>query len=291
VQISNRIHALKIPFSIPLTPDTLLARFVYVYLIYGNEDIILIDTGVAGSEKIIFAYLEKTGRSRDDIATVLLTHAHPDHIGAAAAIQAETGACFAAHAAARAWVEDVAKQAAERPVPGFSSLVGGPVRIDLALGDGDVLRLDEHSDLQVLHTPGHSAGSVCFRFPPEAALFCGDAMLRDGDMPVYDDALACARSLRKLAHSEPVDLLLSSWSDPLIHPHLHHEITGALDYLQRIHAAVRSAGDYGEPMALCAHVIQALGLPKHMANPLVARALLSHQALSAYADIRDIGEK
>ena len=48
MQISNHVHALKIPFQIPVAEDNFLDRFVYVYIILGDR-ICLVDSGVSGA--------------------------------------------------------------------------------------------------------------------------------------------------------------------------------------------------------------------------------------------------
>ena len=73
MQITDHIHALKIPFQITDPSGQKIPRFVYAFLIYG-EKICLIDSGVAGSEKIILDYLKRTGRSP---AGDLQAHPHP----------------------------------------------------------------------------------------------------------------------------------------------------------------------------------------------------------------------
>ncbi len=90
MQITKRIHAIKIPFQIAIGPGKNVDRFVYVYLIY-SKNIVLIDSGVATSENMIFDYIRNTGRNPEDISLILLTHSHPDHIGAAYEIQRMTG--------------------------------------------------------------------------------------------------------------------------------------------------------------------------------------------------------
>ncbi|HEY9827804.1 MAG TPA: MBL fold metallo-hydrolase, partial [Stenomitos sp.] len=102
MQITDHIHALKIPFTVP-TPAGPVERFVFVYLVFG-EQTTLIDSGVAGSETLILSYLERLGRG-ERIDRLILTHSHPDHIGAARAIQAITGCRVVAGAAERAWIE------------------------------------------------------------------------------------------------------------------------------------------------------------------------------------------
>jgi glyoxylase-like metal-dependent hydrolase (beta-lactamase superfamily II) len=131
MQVTPAIHALRHPFQVPVAPGIVLDRFVNSYLIVG-ETITLIDTGVASCETRIFEYIRSIGRDPSEISLVILTHSHPDHIGAARAIREATGCSVAAHPAERAWIEDVERQNRERPVPGFATLVGGPVPLEVS---------------------------------------------------------------------------------------------------------------------------------------------------------------
>ena len=163
------------PFQITGPDGRRIDRFVYAYLIYGDE-ICLIDSGVAHCQRIIIDYLQATGRSPRDITRLILTHSHPDHIGSAAAIKGMTGCTVYAHALERAWIEDINLQAKERPVPGFFALVGGSVTVDKTLQEGDVLHLEGDLTLQVLHTPGHSPGSISLLLVEDGALMTSDAV-------------------------------------------------------------------------------------------------------------------
>ncbi|NTV28444.1 MAG: MBL fold metallo-hydrolase, partial [Methanothrix sp.] len=212
MQITDHVHTLKIPFQITDPSGQKIDRFVYAYLIYGQK-IYLIDSGVASSERIIMDYLKATGRSPQEISKLILTHAHPDHIGAAAAIKRISGCTVAAHAAEKAWIEDVDLQAKERPVPGFRSLVGGSAQVDRTLQDGDVLHLESGLTLQILHTPGHSPGSISLWLAEDGALFSADAIPIAGDMPIYQDILASVRSIEKLASIPEIKLLLAAWDE------------------------------------------------------------------------------
>ena len=78
MQVTEHIHALRIPFSLPDPSGGKIPRFVYVYLIYG-EKICLVDSGVACSAPMIFDYLQKTGRSPKDISYLILTHLSRSH--------------------------------------------------------------------------------------------------------------------------------------------------------------------------------------------------------------------
>ena len=279
MQITPSIHAIRHSFRIPVAPGIALDRFVYSYLIYG-EMITLIDTGVAGCEKQIFEYIRSTGRNPSEIALIILTHSHPDHIGSAQAIQRATGCSIAAHRAERAWIEDVELQNRERPVPGFATLVGGPVPVDHELVDGDTVEPDETrtGEMRVLFTPGHSAGSISLYLHNEGALFCGDAVPVFGELPVYDDVLLSVRSVKKLKALRGIRVLLSAWDEPRRGDDAYRQMDLALDYLRKVHEAVLiSAGD-GVPdlMELTGKAAAVLGLPPQAVTPLLARTFAAN---------------
>lgn len=280
MKIADHIHALKIPFQIDDPSGKRIDRFVYVFLIYG-ERICLVDSGVAGSERIIFQYLKDTGRSPQEISMLILTHAHPDHIGSAAAIKRITGCTVAAHASERAWIEDVALQAKERPVPGFCDLVGGSVEVDRVLGEGDQLIMDGGPDLRVLHTPGHSSGSISLWMAEEGALITADAIPIAGGMPIYQDILASVRSVQRLVSVPGIKLLLAAWDEPRHGEQAYRIMNEGLRYLQRIHSSVLRTAT-ADPalveqdfMQLCWKVLAELGLAPALANPLVAASFLA----------------
>ena len=279
MQITPAIHALRHPFQVPVAPGIALDRFVYSYLIAG-ETITLIDTGVAGCETRIFDYIRSIGRDPAEISLIILTHSHPDHIGAARAIREETGCSIAAHPAERAWIEDVELQNRERPVPGFATLVDGPVPIDYELDRGDTIDIDgtREYELQVLHTPGHSAGSIALFLESEGALFSGDVIPVAGDLPVYDDVTASGESIRLLRSLRGIRVLLAAWDEPRYGDAAYRQMDLALDYLRKIHAAVITAAGDGspDPMELTRKTVALLGLPPQAVNPLLARTFAAN---------------
>ena len=271
-----------------VAPGIALDRFVYSYLVYG-ETITLIDTGVAGCERQIFDYIRSTGRDPSEIALIVLTHSHPDHIGAARAIRQATGCSIAAHPAERAWIEDVELQNRERPVPGFATLVGGPVQVDFELVDGDSIEPDETraGEMQVFHTPGHSAGSISLFMHSEGALFSGDAVPVAGDLPVYDDALASVQSVKRLRGLAGIRVLLPAWDEPEKGDAAYRQMDRALQYLRKIHEAVLAcAGDGSpDPMELTRSVAGHLGLPPQAVNPLLARTFAANLRARDHRDL------
>ena len=177
-------------------------------------------------------------------------------------------------------------QAKERPVPGFRSLVGGSVQVDRTLQDGDVLHLESGLTLQVLHTPGHSPGSISLWLAEDGALFSGDAVPIAGDMPIYQDILESVRSIEKLASIPEIKLLLAAWDEPRSGSEAYRIMDEGLQYLQRIHSSVlkvAGANPRHQSHGAMPATLEQLGLPQIMANPLVAA---SFQA-SLREEVRD----
>lgn len=273
MQIAKHIHSLKIPFHVTDPSGQRIQRFVYVHLII-CEGICLIDSGVASSEEIIRDYLEKIGREPEEISLLVLTHSHPDHIGAAKAVKEMTGCTVAAHAAERSWIEDTDLQARERPVPGFKSLVRGSVKVDRLLPDGEIIDLGDGLKMRAIHTPGHSSGSISLWLSEDGALFTADAVPIPGDMPIFDDIAASSQSIQRLRSVPGIDVLLSAWDEPRRGMEVHNTLDRGQKYLQSIQGAVLRSADpesLRDPMKLCRRAVLELGLPEAMANPLVAR--------------------
>jgi glyoxylase-like metal-dependent hydrolase (beta-lactamase superfamily II) len=282
MQVTHSINAIRHTFRIPLGSGLALDRFVYSYIVFGDT-ITLIDTGVSGSEKEIFNTIRSAGRDPSEIALVILTHSHPDHIGAARAIRQVTGCSIAAHPAERAWIEDVDLQNRERTVPGFAALVGGSVTVDHELLGGDTIESDDTqgNEILVLHTPGHSKGSISLFLHSEGALFCGDAVPVAGDLPIYEDAAASVQSVKRLRELKGIRVILSSWEEPRTGDAAYQQMDKALDYLQKIHTAIlTSAGDGSDDlMVITQKTAASLLLPPQTITPLLARTVAAHRHL------------
>lgn len=288
MQITPAIHAIRHSFKVPVAPDIAINRFVYSYILTG-ETITLIDTGVAGCEHAIFADIRSIGRDPGDISLILLTHSHPDHIGAAKTIREKTGCSVMAHPAERGWIEDVDRQNRERPVPGFSTLVGGSVPLDHEIVEGDVIDPDgtEEYEILVYHTPGHSPGSISLLLQGEGALFCGDAVPVRGDLPVYDNVQQSIQSIRKLKTIQGIRHLLSSWDEPRNGDEIYRQMDNALDYLRDIRKIVLAEARDGtsDLMELTRKTAFVLGLPPGSANPLLARTIEAHLRADDLTDL------
>ncbi len=271
MEITKNVHAIKIPFQVKTEIGT-LDRFVYSYLVTG-EQVCLIDSGVVASEGVIFDYMEKVGLKPEDISLMILTHSHPDHIGSAKSIKEKSGCQVAAHAGERSWIEDVELQAKERPVPNFHLLVEGPVDVDIALEEGETVELGKNINLKVIHTPGHSKGSISLLIEEEGVIITGDAVPLKGDLPIYEDVETSVKSIKKLKSIHGIEVLLAAWDDPKNGEEAYHVMDEALDYLQSIHESVvkiSQTDKSADPMEFCKMVLKDLGIPEVAANPIVA---------------------
>lgn len=150
---------------------------------------LLLDPGVQ-AERILAAVEEL----RLSIDCIVLTHAHIDHCSGLAAVRAASKAPFAAYD-----TSDTPPSAKPQPVlPGLTFIPHLlPFPPDRKLKEGDAVRVDD-LHLTVLHTPGHSADSLCLW--GHGAVFTGDTLFKGkigatlpGLLPGYDH--------RQLLHS------------------------------------------------------------------------------------------
>jgi hydroxyacylglutathione hydrolase len=128
-----------------------------------------------------------------ELRYIVSTHRHWDHIGDNAEAVIATGATLAVHRADRRGLEEPDARAAPFPIP--------PSVPALDLAEGSRIRFGD-VDLSVLHTPGHTEGSVCLYSADERVLITGDTLFAGGwgrtDLPGGDVA-ALVESLSRLA--------------------------------------------------------------------------------------------
>ncbi len=133
-------------------------------------------------------------RHRLDITRLILTHHHSDHLNAAAAVKARTGAKILAH-------------------PGTRPFLQGAVSLDGTLADGEGFPFGD-AEVRVMHTPGHTPGGLCL-VVAGTWLVTGDTLFIGNcgrtDLP-GSDARALYESLQRLKRL-PDDLLVLSGHD------------------------------------------------------------------------------
>lgn len=194
-----------------------------VFLVRG-EPSVLIDCGMRWQSRNILRALRGAGVAPDQIGWIALTHWHIDHTGSLPPIARATGAHIAAHHADAPFIEGATPPRKPdlhgeggRFARWLLTKLYRPTNVDEPLNDGDVL---PELGLQVVATPGHTPGHVCYYLPAERALFAGDALAnRRGELSLppaaFSDDPAQARAslerLRELAieqcyfgHGEPL---------------------------------------------------------------------------------------
>jgi glyoxylase-like metal-dependent hydrolase (beta-lactamase superfamily II) len=174
-------------------PDDLFAENCYVIRRRDTAAAVLVDPGLQAPR--VLAYLEQ---ERLEIARILVSHGHIDHVAGVPAIRRETGAPIAMNP------DDVDilnwNHFSELPFlpDGFEEF-----QIDEPLTHGMTLAFEDLS-LRVLHTPGHTEGSVCFLFGLDC--FSGDTLFQRGigrtDLPGGDMAKIVI-SIRKVLYALP----------------------------------------------------------------------------------------
>lgn len=130
----------------------------------------------------------------------LITHGHMDHVGVLEPLWSRVKAPIAMHGADVKWAFGASNQ-----MPPYLSVPRRPENIDRVLKGGE--KWDEEGfRCQVIHTPGHSPGGVCFYFPDDHILFSGDTLFQDSvgrtDLP-GGDMQQLTNSLRVLAALPP----------------------------------------------------------------------------------------
>lgn len=190
---------------------------VNAYLISAADGLTLIDTGYAGSADAAARQLGALGHRLDEIARIVVTHAHADHAGGLAELQGRSGAAAWMHARDAELVRaGVAVRDSTAPTPGplnriiYRLTIQGaprtiaPAAVQHEVADGATLPFA--GGLRVIHTPGHSAGQIALLWQAHGGvLFVADAAInipRLALFPAYEDLAAGRASLARLAALE-----------------------------------------------------------------------------------------
>jgi len=145
-----------------------------------EEKLTLIDTGFRGSSSKIIGFIHSLGRSAKEINLIIITHNHLDHVGGLPELRKLTTAKVAAHKA------DISEGELPYPrvvqkllhIPPFSFfrhlVYAKPSEVDIQLEGGETL--SPLGGLKVIHTPGHTPGSISLFSPQNKLLIVGDAL-------------------------------------------------------------------------------------------------------------------
>lgn len=176
----------------------------------------LIDCGYAGSIGAIRLGITGQGRDPADLRRVVVTHGHPDHAGSARQLAAD-GAAILIHPADGERLRTTWRHVAARPSRGgiFSAMTPEPERYQ-PIEDGDILPL--LGGLRVIHTPGHTPGSVCLYGARDRVLFVGDSLQRRfgtvgfASQLYSDDYAQAQRSVKRLVELDVETIVFSHYA-------------------------------------------------------------------------------
>jgi glyoxylase-like metal-dependent hydrolase (beta-lactamase superfamily II)/8-oxo-dGTP pyrophosphatase MutT (NUDIX family) len=192
----------------------------------GRGPVYLIDPGASDpdEQRHLFAILDVNRAEGRGVTAVVLTHHHPDHVGAASACAERYRVPVWAH-------------------PLTAERLRGKVEISRLIHDRDRLPLGTAADgyadwhLRAIHTPGHAAGHLAFYDEHYGLLFAGDMVSTqtsvviappEGDLSVY---LASLRKLREFAgrlllpsHGGPTARSLHTLDDAIEHRRIREEM-------------------------------------------------------------------
>jgi glyoxylase-like metal-dependent hydrolase (beta-lactamase superfamily II) len=197
-----------------------------VYLLVG-DDLALVDTGFRGRAKQILRKVQRLGYSPSDIAKIIITHHHGDHVGSLAALKEVTRAKVVAHPADALYIDG------RLPQPGparprwlsmafapFSWLWSTtPVAVDVQVNDGDELPI--LGGVRILHTPGHTPGSISLLLQHKGVLIVGDVLahrfgLRLPSKGFTVDIAQEILSIKRVASLE-FDVICFGHGSPIVH--------------------------------------------------------------------------
>jgi glyoxylase-like metal-dependent hydrolase (beta-lactamase superfamily II) len=180
-----------------------------------EPEVSLIDCGRAGATARISRALATEGRSISELARVVCTHGHPDHAGSAREL-ASLGVPVLIHPADATALRLTWRDAIRRPTRGRLFAAMTPeLSAFVPIEDGEVLPM--LGGLRVIHTPGHTPGSVCLFGARDRVLFVGDALQRRRGRVGFasrlysDDAATARHSVKRLATLDVMTLVFSHY--------------------------------------------------------------------------------
>jgi len=191
--VAGGVWATAIPFPSPLT-------YSYSYALRYPDGLVVVDLGWDSDEAwdAFLAGLSRAGAGLDEVIGVVVTHAHPDHYGLATRIREHSSAWIGAHPGERAQIRvDAAERRARLgEITAWLRDCGVPgpllVELDGELGALDAVLPSVEPDVELadgtpvpgtdgalvpVHTPGHTAGHLCFHDRARNLLLTGDHVL------------------------------------------------------------------------------------------------------------------
>lgn len=199
--VSERVYRIQAPYD---------GNAVHLYLVRGAR-LALIDSGAGDSPRAaVEPALRELGLDWSDLDYLLNTHGHADHAGGNGELKAAAPRVQIAIHPSDRYLLAGPEAHLNSPTDGSEAMrlmgrtdllaereavlrrvIGRSAGVDRELVDGDVVDLGDDVRLRVVHTPGHTVGSVCYFWEAGGTLFSGDAVQghgwRAGMPPIYHD--------------------------------------------------------------------------------------------------------
>lgn len=204
-------------------PSVMTGRGTNTY-IFGEGKVAVLDPGPNMPEHLD-SILQSVGNRQ--VAAIIVTHGHSDHLPAAFPLARETGA----------------------PIYGHERLSGATD----VLRDGDIIELERRA-LRAIDTPGHTRDSLSFAIENEGVLFAGDMVAGEGSVVVgreRGDLALYMQSLERLLR-EPIDAILPghgpavSEGPELLRHYAEHRLERERQVIQALNAGARTIEDLVE---------------------------------------------
>jgi len=197
-----------------------------VFLLVGN-DLTLVDTGFKGRSTHILKEVRRLGYSPSDIANIIITHHHADHAGSLAALKNVTQAKVIAHPTDAPYIDGRLPQPGPARPQWLSKILtplhrlwaATPVAVDILVNDGDELPI--LGGIKVIHTPGHTPGSICLFLQKERVVIVGDVLAHRRRLSLPSKAFTVdiaqeINSVKRVA-SLDFDIICFGHGSPMVH--------------------------------------------------------------------------
>jgi len=198
-----------------------------VYLLVDDGDLTLVDTGFFGRADRILEQIKELGYSPADVKRIIITHHHADHTGSLAELKRITQAEVIAHPADAPYIDGSLPQPGPAGPQWWSKLLAPlswlwstePVKVDTLVNDGDKLPI--MGGIKILHTPGHTPGSICLYLESKKLLIAGDLLanrfgLRLPSRGFTVDTVKEAQSIKRVAGLD-FDIICFGHGSPIMH--------------------------------------------------------------------------
>lgn len=198
------------------------------YLLVDDDGLTLVDTGFFGRADRILEQIKELGYSPSDINRIIITHHHADHVGSLAELKRVTQAEVIAHPADAPYIDGRLPQPGPAKPQWLGKLLARfnwlwstepVVVVDVLVSDGDELPI--LGGVKILHTPGHTPGSICLYLESKNLLIAGDLLANRFGLKLPSrgftvDTVQEMQSIKRVAKLE-FDIMCFGHGSPIMH--------------------------------------------------------------------------